>query len=185
MTPKKDDLDKIGEVLLEFFKTQRISDSLDAIHKFGLSGWEKWWQTELALFLARADHIIAEWDMEHPFDTDKRTRLVQSRMALDIGFRLKRHAKDEWHFVELKQDNDYKKCIDRMARDADKVFSARKHSFDGLKVRYIACAGAFLTIKDENNVLDYAEKALDKLDIDFDDGFYIDKVGKYHSMLIL
>ena len=33
MTPKKDDLDKIGEVLLEFFKTQRISDSLDAIHK--------------------------------------------------------------------------------------------------------------------------------------------------------
>jgi hypothetical protein len=185
MPAKKHDLDKIGDVLLEFFKTERIVTSLNSIHQYGLSGWEKWWQTELALFLANADHIIAEWDMEHPFDTDKRTRLAQSRMALDIGFRLKRHAKDEWHFVELKQDNDYKKCIDRMARDADKVFSARKHSFDGLRVRYIACAGAFLTVEDEDEVLDYAESALERFDIDAGDGFYIDKVGKFHSMLIL
>ena len=184
MLAKKDDLDKIGDILLEFFKTQKIITSLDAIYKNGLSGWEKWWQTELSLYLAQADSMIAEWDMEHPFDTDKRTRLAQSRMALDIGFRLKRHAKDEWHFVELKQDNDYKKCIDRMARDADKVFSARKHSFDGLKVRYIACAGVFLTVESENNVLDHAEAALDKMDIDTSDGFYIDKIGKYHSMLI-
>jgi len=182
---KKDDLEKIGDVLLEFFKSERIVKSLDEIHKFGLSGWEKWWQTELALFLANADHMISEWDMEHPFDVDKRTRLSQSRMALDIGFRLKRHAKDEWHFMELKQDNDYKRCVDRMARDADKVFSARKNSFDGLKIRYIACAGAFLTVKDEDEVLDYAEKALDKFDIDSSDGFYLEKVGKYHSMLIL
>lgn len=185
MAAKKDDLDKIGDILLEFFKSKRIVTSLDAIHKFGLSGWEKWWQTELALFLAEAEHLISEWDMEHPFDVDKRTRLAQSRMALDIGFRLKRHAKDEWHFVELKQDNDYKKCIDRMARDADKVFSARKQSFDGLKVRYIACAGAFLTVTDEDKVLDYAEQALGNFDIDASDGFYIDKVGKFHSMLIL
>jgi dsDNA-binding SOS-regulon protein len=184
MPQKKDDLDKISEVLLEFFKTQRIVDSLDAIHKYELSGWEKWWQTELALFLAHADHLISEWDMEHPFDTDKRTRLSQSRMALDIGFRLKRHSKDEWHFIELKQANEYKKCIDRMASDANKVFSARKHSFDGLKVRYIACAGTFLTEKNEDKVLDYAEQALDKLDIPIDDGFFIEKVGKYHSMLI-
>ena len=182
---KRDDLDKIGDVLLEFFGSDRIVKSLDEIHRFGLSGWEKWWQTELALFLAKSDHLVSEWDMEHPFDVDKRTKLSQTRMALDIGFRLKRHAKDEWHFIELKQDDDYKKCIDKMARDADKVFSARKDSFDGLRIRYIACAGAFLSVADEDEVLDYAERALDKFDIDVSDGFLINPIGKYHSMLVL
>lgn len=183
MAAKNDDLDKIGHVLLEFFKTQRIGDTLDSIHRNRVSGWEKWWQTELALFLANADHLVSEWDMEHPFDTDKRTRLEQSRMALDIGFRLKRHAKDEWHFVELKQHDDYRKCIDRMCKDTEKVFSARKHSFGGLKVRYIACAGAFLTVKDEDDVIDYAEAALSDFDIEID-GFFLEPVGRHHSILV-
>jgi hypothetical protein len=183
MPAKKDDLDKIGNVLLEFFETKRIRDSLDAIHKFGVSGWEKWWQTELALYLANADDAVAEWDMEHPFDTDKRTESSQSRMALDIGFRLKRHAKDEWHFVELKQDNDFKRCIDKMCKDAEKVFSARKNSFEGVRVRYIACAGAFLTVKDEDEVLQYAEDAFGDFDIEAD-GFFLERIGKHHSLLI-
>jgi hypothetical protein len=183
MPAKKDDLDKIGDVLLDFFKTQRIRDTLESIHKYGVSGWEKWWQTELALYLANADHLIAEWDMEHPFDTDKRTRLAQSRMALDIGFRLKRHSKDEWHFVELKQHDDYRQCIDRMCKDAEKVFSARKYSFDGLKVRYIACAGAFLSVKDEDEVFDYAENALSDFNIN-SDGLYLESISKHHSILV-
>jgi hypothetical protein len=182
MSVKNNDLDKIGDVLLNFFETKRIRESLDAIHQFGVSGWEKWWQTELAIYLASAESI-AEWDMEHPFDTDRRTGLAQARMALDIGFRLKRHARDEWHFVELKQDNDYKRCINKMCRDADKVFSARKHSFDGLRVRYIACAGVFLSVKDEDGVLLYAEEALDSIKINTD-GFYLEPIGKHHSLLI-
>jgi hypothetical protein len=183
MPAKKDDLEKIGDVLLDFFKTQRIRDTLDAIHKFGVSGWEKWWQTELALYLASAEQTIAEWDMEHPFDTDKRTRLAQSRMALDIGFRLKRHAKGDWHFVELKQHDDYRQCIDRMCKDAEKIYAARKHSFDGIRVRYVACAGAFLTIKDEQEVLGYLDAALEDFDIDAD-GVYLEPIGKHHSVLV-
>lgn len=184
MIPPKDDLDKIGDVLLDFFETERIRNSLDLIHQFGVSGWEKWWQTELALYLGNADHIIAEWDMEHPFDVDKRKRLAQAGMALDIGFRLKRHAKDEWYFVELKQDNDYQKCIDRMCRDAEKVYSARTHSFDGLRVRYIACAGAFLTPKRKEDVMEYAADALEAAGVEVD-GFFLEKVSKYHSLLLL
>lgn len=183
MPTKKDDLDKIGNILLDFFKTQRISDTLDSIHRHRVSGWEKWWQTELALFLANADHLVSEWDMEHPFDTDKRTRLAQSRMALDIGFRLKRHAKDEWHFVELKQHDDYQKCVDRMCKDAEKVFSARKQSFDGLKVRYIACAGAFLTVKKEDDVIEYAEAAMNDFGSGVD-GYFLEPVGRHHSILV-
>lgn len=179
---QQDDLDKISDVLLDFFQTKRIRDSLTAIHDFKVTGWEKWWQTELALYLASAESI-SEWDMEHPFDIDKRTGLAQARMAIDIGFRLKRHVADEWHFVELKQNDDYKRCIDMMCRDADKVFSARKHSFEGLRARYIACAGAFLSVKDEDAVIRYAEEALDSIDVDVD-GIFLEQVSKHHSLII-
>lgn len=134
------------------------------------------------MYLGNSDHI-SEWDMEHPFDIDKRTSLKQNRMALDIGFRLKRHAKDSWYFVELKQDNNYKVCIDKMCRDAEKVFSAKTKSFDGLTVRFIACAGIFLSATDDETVLDYAESALDRIGVDEAD-IYIEKVGKHHSLLI-
>lgn len=182
MKVQKDDLDKIGDVLLDFFKTKKIRESLDAIHEFEISGWEKWWQTELAIYLANAESI-AEWDMEHPFDTDRRTTLEQARMSLDIGFRLKRHAVNEWYFVELKQDNDYQSCINKMCKDVEKVFSARKYSFDGLRVRYIACAGVFLTDEDEKAVLDYAEHALERVNVKCE-GLYLENISKHHSLLI-
>lgn len=177
-----DDLDKIAEVLMEFFKSKRIVEALDKIREFGVSGWEKWWQVELALFLSHADDLIAEWDMEHSFDADKRARLAQKRMALDIGFRLRRHAKDQWYFVELKQADDYRACIDRMCKDADKVFSSRRLSFDGLSIRYVACAGVFLDAP-EKEVLDYAEEALDDVDIEHD-GFHLEKLAKGYNLLV-
>jgi len=176
------DLDKIADVLLQFFKIKRISDSLALIKEFGVSGWEKWWQVELALFLSQSGDMIAEWDMEHPFDTDRRSRLAQNRMTLDIGFRLTRHVKESWYFVELKQADEYRVCINRMCKDADKVLSARKHSVDGLSIRYIACAGAFLDAE-EKAVLDYAEEALDSINVDHD-GFYFNKIGKGYNLLL-
>jgi hypothetical protein len=182
MPTPKDDLDKISEVLLDFFDTKRIRLSLSVIHRLGISGWEKWWQTELAIYLAESESI-AEWDMEHPFDTDRRKGLAQERMALDIGFRLKRHMKEEWHFVELKQDDDFKRCIDKMCRDADKVFAARNQSFDGLRIRYIACAGAFVTVKDKSSVIKYANEALDSIGLDAD-GLYLEAIRNHHSLLI-
>lgn len=177
------DLDKIGEVVLGFFNMEQIRESLGLIHKHRITGWEKWWQTELALYLAIENDTVAEWDMEHPFDVDKRSNLDMKRMALDIGFRLKRHQKDEWYFVELKQDNDYKKCVDKMCQDADKVFSARRKSFDNLAIRYIACAGVFLTSRNQKEVLDYAEDALNSIDVEHD-GFFIEKISPNHSVLI-
>lgn len=183
MARASDDLDKISDVMLAFFKTKRIRDSLDLFHELEVTGWEKWWQAELAVYLGQSD-AIAEWDMEHPFDTDRRTSLAQNRMALDIGFRLKRYAQDSWYFVELKQHNDYQTCIQRMGKDIGKVFSARKRSFDGLKVRYIACAGLFLAEKDEDAIVDYAETLLESLDVD-SDGVILEPAGKHHSLIII
>lgn len=179
---KKDDLEKIVDVLNKFFKDKRITTSLKIFKEFGLTGWEKWWQMELGVFLAH-DPNIAEWDIEHPFEVDKRTKLNQSRMALDIGFRLKSHKKDEWYFIELKQADSYMECIAKMSSDAAKVFSAKNSSFDNLKVRYIACAGIFLK-SNEDAVLDYAEKQMDKNRIPFDDGFFVEEINEHHMMLV-
>lgn len=182
---KKDNLDKIGTVILNFFESKRIKTSLDSIYELGITGWEKWWQTEFALYLANNENI-AEWDMEHPFDTDRRTNLSQEYMALDIGFRMKNHSKNEWYFVELKQDDDYKPCIDRMCKDGIKVFSARKKSFDGLGIKYIACAGVFKT-GNESGILEYAENKIEQIlvprGID-NEGFFLEKIGKRYSVLI-
>ncbi|MEI6026822.1 MAG: hypothetical protein WCT47_09045 [Betaproteobacteria bacterium] len=177
-----EDLDKISDIVHSFFENKRIVETLEKIGSFGVSGWEKWWQVEFALFLSHADDVIADWDMEHPFETDKRTKLAQSRMALDIGFRLKRQAKDRWYFVELKQADSYRACIDKMIKDADKVFSARKKSFDGLNIKYIACAGVFRKA-DEEEVLDYVEDELDKAGIDHD-GFYFENLAKGYCLLV-
>lgn len=184
MTTRKadDDLDRIADVLLDFFENKRVIEVLEKVHEFGVTGWEKWWQVELALFLSHADDKIAEWDMEHPFDTDRRARLAQDRMALDIGFRLKRQSKDQWYFVELKQADDYRKCIDRMCKDGEKVFSARKKSFDGLSIKYIACAGVFRDA-DEKDVEDYLEQACDQYDLEID-GFYYEKLCEGYKLLI-
>ena len=177
-----EDLDKISDVVLSFFENKRIVETLEKIGEFGVSGWEKWWQVEFALFLSHADDVIAEWDMGHPFDTDRRTRLAQNRMALDIGFRLKRQSKDQWYFVELKQADNFRTCIDRMIKDAKKVFSARKSSFDGLNIRYIACAGVFREA-DEEKVLDYVEEELHRAGIDHD-GFYFEQLAKGYCLLV-
>lgn len=178
----KDDLDQISDVLFEFFSNKRVIEALEHVHKFEVSGWEKWWQVELALYLAHADHKIAEWDMEHPFDTDLRTKHAHARMALDIGFRLKRQPKDQWYFVELKQADDYRACIDRMCKDANKVFSARKLSFDGISIRYVACAGVFLDA-DEDEVEEYLNVACDRENIEVD-GFYYEELCKGYRLLV-
>ena len=120
--------------------------------------------------------------MEHNFDTDRRTKIAQDRMALDIGFRLKRHAKDQWYFLELKQADDYQDCINRMMKDAVKVFSGRKKSFEGLSIRYIACAGVFLDAG-EKEVAEYLEKCADKNGIEID-GHYYEKLCEGYKLLL-
>ena len=177
-----DDLDNISDVLFDFFSNKRIVETLGRIGEFGVTGWEKWWQVEFALYLSHADDTIAEWDMEHNFDTDKRTKLAQNRMALDIGFRMKGYAKDQWYFVELKQADDFKACIDRMCKDAEKVFSSRKKSFENISIRYIACAGVFREAP-EDDALDYAEKVLKRAGIDHD-GFHFEKLAEGYNLLV-
>lgn len=181
MGATKDDVNKIADLLIEFFKTKRLKDSLTAFTDTGISGWEKWWQMELALFLSN-HALVAEWDMEHRFDVSDGAKSNQIRMALDIGFRLKNHKKDHWFFLELKQDDDYRKCISRMCADALKVFSAKSKSAADFSIRYIACAGIFLA-EDEDQVFEFASTRLDEHDIEFEEMTLV-PIGKHHQLLV-
>lgn len=184
MATINDELRKVSEVLVDFARTKRIQDSLTQFLEANITGWEKWWQMELAAYLYKSDRI-AEWDMEHPFDTDRRTSLKQSRMALDIGFRMHRHAIDSWYFVELKQENDYQKLLQRMGKDIEKVFSAKTRSFDRVKVRYIACAGIFADQGDAyEDVIEYAETLMESLGAE-SGGIILEEIGKHHTLIVI
>ena len=178
------ELQKVSDVLIEFARTNRVQESLTQFLEADVTGWEKWWQMELAVFLDKSEKI-AEWDMEHAFDTDRRTALKQDRMAIDIAFRMKRHASDSWYFVELKQDNDYQKLLKRMGKDIEKVLSARTRSFGGLKVRYMACAGIFA---DQGHpyeeVIEYAETLMESLGAS-SGGVILEEVGKHHTLIVI
>ncbi|MGO9265461.1 MAG: hypothetical protein ACLQBA_11375 [Candidatus Binataceae bacterium] len=66
---------------------------MDAINETEVSGWEKWWQVELALYLSDQDEV-ADWNMEERFFTDLRRSVEKDCIAVDLCFRRKRCSKD-------------------------------------------------------------------------------------------
>ena len=105
------DFDFTFDVLAGFFGQTRIQRTLETIEDIGISGWEKWWQIELALYLS--DHPeVSDWEMEESFYTDLRRQQKQNAIAVDLCFRRKKHSRDAMLVLELKQNQDWKKCID-------------------------------------------------------------------------
>jgi hypothetical protein len=160
------DFEFTWSVLTDFFGQRRIQRTLDAIHGTEVSGWEKWWQVELALYLS--DHPeVGSWNMEERFFTDRRRCSTNDSMAIDLCFRRKRCSKDAMIYLELKQDAEWKRCMENMLRDAVKVFQAQTRSHEGASMRSFFVAGIYPSIA-KVEVHDYVEKRLDELEIDWD-----------------
>jgi hypothetical protein len=160
------DFDFTWDLLTEFFGQKRIQNALLAIHECGATGWEKWWQIELAIYVSAHDDV-GDWNMEERFFTDLRRNVQKDSIAVDLSFRRKRCAKDASIFLELKQDADWKCCIENMLRDATKVFSAQKRSHEGTAVRSFFVAGIYPR-EPKAEVHDYIEGRLDELQVDWD-----------------
>lgn len=139
---------------------------MGAIHETEVSGWEKWWQVELALYLNDHDDV-ADWNMEERFFTDLRRSVEKDSIAIDLCFRRKRCSKDSMIYLELKQDADWKRCMDKLLRDALKVSDAQTRSQEGDAVRSFFVAGIYPSIP-KVEVHDYVEKRLEELAIDWD-----------------
>jgi hypothetical protein len=160
------DFEFTWEVLTDFFKQKRIQRTLADIVDTDVTGWEKWWQIELALYLS--DHEeVGDWNMEERFFTDLRRAAEKDSIAVDLSFRQKRYSKEAWIFLELKQDADWKRCIDNMLRDAKKVFGAHSRSHEGSAVRSFFVAGIYPS-EPKALVHDYIERRLDELEMDWD-----------------
>lgn len=162
----EEDFDFVVDVLAAFFGLARVQATLQTIFDTEVSGWEKWWQIEFAAFLSDYEDV-AEWDMEEVFLTDLRTSNSRERMAIDICFRRKGHAKGQFVFLELKQDRDWKRCIGNMLADAEKFGDSHKRSENGLAVRSFFLVGVYPS-EDKAVVHDYIEDAAERRNVDWD-----------------
>ena len=138
----EEDFEFTFDILEGFFKQGRVQQALTAIEKAEITGWEKWWQIELALFLSQHNDI-SDWNMEEPFFTDRRTAIKQDSIAVDLCFRRKRHSTDSMIFLELKQDANWQRCIDNMMRDADKIYRSQSRSLGGAAIRNFFVVGVY------------------------------------------
>ncbi len=155
-------------ILDAFFAKKRIQTSLAQIAEKDISGWERWWQIELALFLSEHDDV-AEWDMEEPFFTDRRHHTPQDSLAIDLCFRRKRHSTERLIFLELKQDPGLKRCVANMLSDAEKVCSAQSKSRLGAEIRNFFLAGIYMSPSESKaEIHDYIADVAEGREVDWE-----------------
>jgi len=161
------DFDFTVDVLNAFFGQSRIRRSLKAIAETEVTGWEKWWQIELAMFLSEHDDV-AEWEIEEEFLTDRRLAVTKDYIAADISFRRKKHASDRLIFLELKQDKDWKRCIANMMNDAKKMDTAQSRSLSGAAIRNFFVVGVYPSVVGKAEVHDYIEQLAEGRGVDWE-----------------
>ena len=163
------DFSFVCEAVSGFFSSASIQKGLDAIDEVGITGWEKWWQVEFAIWLSEHEDI-GDWAMEEVFLTDLRRRTEKDTIAIDMGFRMKGCSTDEMLFLELKQNDDWRRCIENMIKDAEKVETAQERSVDSkVKIRNFFVVGVYRnTDVSKKQVHDYIEQRAQQEDIPFE-----------------
>jgi len=169
-----DELSFCIRILNSFFSQQKIAKVISMIDKNDFSGWEKWFQIELAYNLS-TNSKIAAFNIEEKFSVRKNSSISQTKIRADVCLRPKGWKKNSWIFLELKQNHDYKKCIRAMIKDCDKMWAAKKRSINGIEVRYLCVVGVFKLVNGlkKKDVIDY----IDKIDPEIiTDGYFIKKL---------
>lgn len=126
--PRKD-FDFTVALFEDFFGQSRIQKTLVLIEEQEISGWESWWQIELASFLS-AHPDKHEWHREHSVAIDRRKEKEKNKLIADFIIRPRNHARDRFILIELKQNPSIKTCITNMAKDAIKIWKAKETSID-------------------------------------------------------
>ncbi len=150
----------------DFFDRGTVKRALDLIDEVGITGWEKWWQVEFAAWLADHD-AIGDWVMEEVFHTDLRRKSKRDSIAIDLGFRMKGFSVDEMIFLELKQHVDWRRCLENMLSDVEKVYGAHSRSLENkIAIRNFFVVGVYPTgDTTKKEVADYIEDRAEELDI--------------------
>lgn len=146
----------------QFFGRAQVRNKLNSIHATGLTGWEKWWQVEFVTWLAEHDGV-GDWLMEERFAVDARKWDASHDIAIDVAFRLKGFSTKEYLFLELKQDKDWRHCINAMIRDARKVDCSKGLSIPNgrAKRNFFVCGVYLLNGASKAEVNDYVERRVE------------------------
>lgn len=165
----KSDLKIVRNIMDGFLSQPHIKKGLNQISELGITGWEKWWQIELAIYIDEYPDI-EEWDIEHAFDVDGR-KVQKTTLFVDFGFTMKGWNK-QYSFIELKQNEDFKKCIDNMFKDAEKYELLKSESNDGVAKRSVFVVGLF-SANNWDYVHEYFLSCMEHYEFDFDDTEYM------------
>ncbi len=139
----RNDFEYVSAHLDQFFAMSGVKKALNRIYDWEITGWEKWWQIEFVTWLAEHDNV-GDWVMEEEFEIDGRRASDKNYISIDVGFRLKGFSTKEYLFLELKQNADWRRCINNMLSDAHKVFDAKKRSStNGLEKRSFFVCGVY------------------------------------------
>ncbi len=108
--------------------------------------------------------------MEEAFFTDLRRNLAKDTIAIDIGFRLKGFSKSEMLFLELKQNGDWRRCIENMLLDVEKVDCAQTYSIENkIMIRNFFVVGIYPTGETpKKEVHDYIQERAEDCGVDVD-----------------
>jgi hypothetical protein len=165
------DFSYVRDKVNEFFRRRTVQRAFGLIDARSISGWERWWQVEFAIWLSGHDDV-GDCFLEVVFNTDLRRNTEKDWIALDIGFRLKGFSRNELLFLELKQNSDWRRCIENMLLDVEKVYSAQKYSVNnGFMIRNFFVLGAYPTRDTtKKEVHDYVQQRANELNISIERG---------------
>ena len=128
--------------------------------------------------------------MEEVFFTDLRRKSKKDSIAIDIGFRLKGFSNGEMLFLELKQNSDWRRCIENMLWDVEKVECAQTYSVENkLMIRNFFVVGIYPTGEiSKKDVHDYIQERADELELEIERGHIFTKFiqntrFQYHDVL--
>jgi len=113
----------VCQLLGKFFKRSRVTKALDAIYKEKITGWEKWFEIELALYFSNCDDL-SESKTQFTLESDNR-KTSKNKFIPDFGLRRKNYAKNKFIIIELKCNKVTKKCIKGMLEDLQKFYKIK------------------------------------------------------------
>jgi hypothetical protein len=107
----------LKNLLTEFVSQPHLIRRFQIMKETKISGWEIWFQIELAIFLQQHEDV-ADWERESRHSIDKRK--VDWRNNISIDFYIRQRCAHGLIPLEIKQNEVAKQCIKNMIEDINK-----------------------------------------------------------------
>ena len=174
--------DAVILLLRGFFRTNHAKESLKVLHQSQITGWEKWWQIEFGIYLAKSKKV-AHWTHEHRVFHPSKIGHRRKSSLVDIGIQFKYIEPQKLFALELKQNINAKKCIDAMALDMGKVLRYENGSDRSPSVYRFTYVGIVPSCESDDEIIELCEECINDNYPD-GEGVKILRLGTYFKMIV-